>query len=82
MRVKLLKRLRRKIYCNLSVHRNDSKFTINWTYLSVMFKGNVYKTERKYGKYDDNVFKTLLKELEYVVLKDYIVNNILRRVFL
>lgn len=75
MRVKLLKKLRKKIYCSVSVHRNNSKFTLNWTYLSVSFRGECYKTERQWGTYNDNVFKVLLKELEHVVLKDYIVKN-------
>lgn len=75
MRVKLLKRLRKKIYDNLEIHRNNSKFTINWTYLSVMFKGRLYKTEMRYGKYDDSVFKVLLKELEHNFLKEYVLRN-------
>lgn len=59
----------------MSIRRNSSKFTLNWAYLSVIFKGELYQTERRWGIYNDNVFKALLKELEHVVLKDYIVRK-------
>ena len=72
MKVRLLKRLRKKIQNNLSVHRNSSKFTINWAYLSITFKGIYYQTGRRYGTYNDNVFRALQKELEHKVLRDYI----------
>ena len=75
MKVKLLKKLRKKINCNLSVIRNNSKFTLNWTYLAIEFRGEYYKTERQWGTYNNNVFKVLLRELEHIVLKDYIVKK-------
>ena len=82
MRVKLLRRLRKKIYDNLKIRRNNSKFTLNWAYLDIVFRGEYYKSERQWGTYNDNVFKVLLKELEHIVLKDYIINNALRRISL
>lgn len=53
MKTKLLKKLRRKIRCNLSIVRNNSNFSINWTYLSVMFRGELYRTDRAWGVYND-----------------------------
>ena len=64
MKTKLLKELRRKIRCNLSIVRNNSNLSINWTYLSIMFRGELYRTDRAWGVYNDNVFKVLREELE------------------
>lgn len=72
MKVKLLKKLRKKIRSNLLIRRNNSKITINWVYLSVTFKGMLYKTEVRHGAYNDAVFNALLKELEHIVLENYI----------
>lgn len=75
MKVKLLKKLRRKIRHNMFIVENKSKFTINWMYLSIRFKGRLYKTERRFGKCNGKVFKVLHKELEHIVLKDYVIRN-------
>ena len=75
MKKKLLKKIRRKIRCNLSIVRNNSNFSINWTYLSIMFRGELYRTDRAWGVYNDNVFKVLHKELEHIVLKDYVIKK-------
>lgn len=72
MKVRLLKKLRKEIYSKLVIYRNPSKFIIPWTYLSVTFNGYLYKTDREYGYYNNRVFKFLLKELEHIVLRDYI----------
>ncbi len=75
MRVKLLKRLRRKIRHNMFIVENRSKFTINWMYLSIRFQGRLYKTERSFGECGGKVFIVLHKELEHIVLKDYVIRN-------
>lgn len=75
MRVKLLKKLRKKIRCNLSIVRNNSKFSINWTYLSVMINWELYRTDRAWGVYNENIFKVILRELEHIVLKDYVIKK-------
>lgn len=72
MKVRLLKKLRKEIHKNLSVHRNSSKFTMNWAYLSITFKGIYYRTGRRYRTYNNDIFIALQKELEHIVLKDYI----------
>ena len=75
MRVNLLKKLRRKIHNDLLICRNDSKFTLNWVYLTITFKGCLYKTERKWGSITSSVLNTLRKELEHLVLEDYIIRK-------
>lgn len=44
-------------------------------YLSIMFRGELYRTDRAWGVYNDNVFKVLHKELEHIVLKDYVIKK-------
>nr|DAP07032.1 MAG TPA: hypothetical protein [Caudoviricetes sp.] len=40
-----------------------------------MFRGELYRTDRAWGVYNDNVFKVLHKELEHIVLKDYVIKK-------
>lgn len=75
MKTKLLKKLRKKIRHNLFIVENKSEFTINWMYLSIRFKGCLYKTERRFGECGGKIFIVLHKELEHIVLKDYVIKK-------
>ena len=54
---------------------NRSEFTINWMYLSVRFKGGLYKTERRFGECGGKVFIVLHKEFQARSCFDYYYNN-------